>query len=118
MALRKNGTNVTNATSATLTLANVQTSDAGSYTVEVRNACTTLTSSAASVTVLAPGAGAVLSLSPSTVDFGSVRVGVLDEQVLDGILAGSPRAAEARMREHLDKAVRDLTGRARELARN
>ena len=30
-------------------------------------------------------------------------------------LAGSPPAAEARMREHLDKAVRDLTGRAREL---
>jgi DNA-binding GntR family transcriptional regulator len=35
-------------------------------------------------------------------------------QVLDGILAGSPPAAEARMREHLEKAVRDLTGRARE----
>jgi DNA-binding GntR family transcriptional regulator len=38
-------------------------------------------------------------------------------QVLDGILAGSPDAAEARMREHLEKAVRDLTGRARELTR-
>ncbi len=36
-------------------------------------------------------------------------------QVLDGILAGSAPAAVARMREHLDKAVRDLTGRAREL---
>ena len=38
-------------------------------------------------------------------------------QVLDGILAGSPDAAAARMHEHLAKAVRDLTGRARELAR-
>jgi DNA-binding GntR family transcriptional regulator len=38
-------------------------------------------------------------------------------QVLDGILAGSPPAAEERMREHLDKAVRDLTGRARERER-
>ena len=36
-------------------------------------------------------------------------------QVLDGILAGSVAAAEERMRKHLDKAVRDLTGRAREL---
>lgn len=36
-------------------------------------------------------------------------------QVLDGILAGSAPAAVARMREHLDRAVRDLTGRAREL---
>lgn len=35
-------------------------------------------------------------------------------QVLEGILAGSVDAAEARMREHLEKAVRDLTGRARE----
>jgi DNA-binding GntR family transcriptional regulator len=37
-------------------------------------------------------------------------------QVLEGILAGSITAAEARMREHLEKAVRDLTGRAREKA--
>ena len=39
-------------------------------------------------------------------------------QVLEGILAGSPPAAEARMREHLDKAVHDLTGRARERERD
>ena len=37
-------------------------------------------------------------------------------QVLEGILAGSVSAAEARMREHLEKAVRDLTGRAHERA--
>jgi DNA-binding GntR family transcriptional regulator len=36
-------------------------------------------------------------------------------EVLDGILAGDAVAAVARMREHLEKAVRDLTGRAREL---
>lgn len=35
-------------------------------------------------------------------------------QVLEGILAGSVETAEARMREHLEKAVRDLTGEARE----
>jgi DNA-binding GntR family transcriptional regulator len=37
-------------------------------------------------------------------------------QVLEGILAGSASAAEDRMREHLEKAVRDLTVRARERA--
>jgi DNA-binding GntR family transcriptional regulator len=37
-------------------------------------------------------------------------------QVLEGILAGSVSAAEERMREHLEKAVRDLTVRARERA--
>jgi DNA-binding GntR family transcriptional regulator len=35
-------------------------------------------------------------------------------QVLDLIIAGSTAAAVARMREHLDKAVRDLAGRAAE----
>jgi DNA-binding GntR family transcriptional regulator len=35
-------------------------------------------------------------------------------QVLDGLLAGSVAAAEARMREHLEKAVQDLTRQARE----
>lgn len=83
---KKNGAAVPGGTSATLTLANVQTTDAGSYSVEVKNACTTIVSSTATVTVLAPGAGAVLSLSPSTVDFGSTRVGVQKEQVLTGIL--------------------------------
>lgn len=83
---KKNGTNVAGATSATLELNNVQVTDGGSYTVEVRNACTTLVSNAATVTVLAPGAGAVLSLSPSTVDFGPVRVSVQKELTLDGVI--------------------------------
>jgi DNA-binding GntR family transcriptional regulator len=39
-------------------------------------------------------------------------------QVLEGILAGSVGAAEDRMREHLEKAVRDLTLRARERAQD
>jgi DNA-binding GntR family transcriptional regulator len=37
-------------------------------------------------------------------------------QVLEGILVGSVDAAEARMRQHLEKAVHDLTSRAREIA--
>jgi hypothetical protein len=83
---KKDGANVAGATSATLSLANVTTADAGSYTVEVRNACTTLTSAAAVVTVLEPGAGAVLGLSPSTVDFGAVRVGGSAERAMEGII--------------------------------
>jgi hypothetical protein len=83
---KKNGTNVANATGARLTLSNVTVADAGTYTVEVRNACTTLTSNPATVTVLAPGAGAVISLSPSTVDFGPTRVGVMKERVMTGII--------------------------------
>ncbi|MGD1032709.1 MAG: immunoglobulin domain-containing protein, partial [Opitutaceae bacterium] len=46
-----NGTNITNAVTATLTLANIGTTQAGSYTVVVSNANGPVTSSPASVTV-------------------------------------------------------------------
>jgi hypothetical protein len=47
----KNGTNISGATSSTLTLANVTTNSAGSYTVKVSNSAGNLTSSAAVLTV-------------------------------------------------------------------
>jgi hypothetical protein len=47
----KSGTAVSGATSSTLSLSNVQNSDAGSYTVAVSNSITTTTSSAATLTV-------------------------------------------------------------------
>lgn len=86
---KRNGSDVSGATAASLQLTNVQTSDAGSYTVEVKNACTTLTSAAATVTVLQPGAGAVLSLTPSTVDFGAARIGVQQERLMSGIIGNA-----------------------------
>lgn len=86
---KKNGASLQGETAAKLTLVGVQTSASGSYTVEVRNACTTLTSAPAQVTVLAPGAGAVLSLSPATVDFGATRVGSTVERTLTGLISNA-----------------------------
>ncbi|HVU08966.1 MAG TPA: immunoglobulin domain-containing protein [Verrucomicrobiae bacterium] len=49
-----NGTNIVGATNATLTLTDIQFSDAGSYSVIVSNSTTSVTSSAATLTVV-PG---------------------------------------------------------------
>jgi len=48
---KKNGTNISGATSPTLTLNNVSSSDAGSYTCVVSNSCGNVTSSSATLTV-------------------------------------------------------------------
>ncbi|MGB0368072.1 MAG: choice-of-anchor Q domain-containing protein, partial [Flavobacteriales bacterium] len=48
---KKGGANVTGATSATLTLTNAQSGDAGDYTVEVVATCGTVTSSAATLSL-------------------------------------------------------------------
>ena len=55
---RFNGTNLSGATSTSLTLAGVQPANAGSYTVAVTNSAGSATSAAAVLTVL-PGAGTV-----------------------------------------------------------
>jgi hypothetical protein len=49
---QKDGVDLTGATAATLSLSNVQSSNAGSYTVTVSNAAGTMTSSAATLTVI------------------------------------------------------------------
>ncbi|MGC4071082.1 MAG: immunoglobulin domain-containing protein [Nibricoccus sp.] len=48
---KKAGTAVTGATTATLTIANAQTTDSGSYTIDVTNSAGTVTSNAATLTV-------------------------------------------------------------------
>lgn len=51
---RKDGTAISGATSASLTLGNIQSSDAGAYTVVVTNAAGSITSSAATLTIGIP----------------------------------------------------------------
>lgn len=50
----KNGTSITGATASSLTLSNVQTADAGNYTVTVSNSVGSVTSSIATLTVNTP----------------------------------------------------------------
>jgi hypothetical protein len=90
---RKGGTAITGANAATFTLNNLQQSDAGSYDVLVGNSCGNVTSSTAHVTVLAAGAGAVLTLSPSTVDLGASKVGTPKDVSFTSLVTNSGDSA-------------------------
>ncbi len=62
---KKNGANISGATSATLNLNNVSATDAANYSVTVTNAVGSATSAAATLTVLVPPALATLPVSAS-----------------------------------------------------
>jgi hypothetical protein len=63
----KNGSPVSGATSATLNLSNVQSADAGSYTVVVTNSAGSATSSAATLTVNPATVAPTITLQPASV---------------------------------------------------
>lgn len=69
---RKNGVDIANATTATLTLTNVKPSDAGDYDVRIVNNCGALASTVAKLTIGQAGIGAILNVE-STVDFGTIK---------------------------------------------
>lgn len=71
---KKNGTAINNATQKQLSIGSASTSDAGSYTVLVSNACGTVTSATSVVTVTPSGPGPVLVLSQTSLDFGTIAV--------------------------------------------
>lgn len=60
----KNGTAITGATGATLTLSNVQTSDAGNYQAAATNSVSTATSAVATLTVSATSTAPVIASKP------------------------------------------------------
>ncbi len=62
---KKDGTNITGATSATLAFSSVATSDAGSYTVTVTNAYGTATTAAATITVTSSTIPATITSQPA-----------------------------------------------------
>jgi hypothetical protein len=64
---QKGGANISGATSATYTIASVQSSDAGNYTVVVTNSAGTVTSSAASLTVSASAVAPSIATQPASV---------------------------------------------------
>lgn len=61
---QKNGTAITGATGATLTLSSVTTSSAGSYTVVVKNSAGSVTSNPATLTVLTPATAPTITTQP------------------------------------------------------
>ena len=63
---RMNGANLSGATSATLTLNNVQASDGGDYSVVVSNSAGSVTSNVATLTVLTTVTGPVIATQPQS----------------------------------------------------
>lgn len=84
---RKDGVNLPGATSASLTIANVQPSDAGSYDVVVRQATGSATSSPAVLTVTSgPASGSEGDVAPRP--NGNGTLGAADLTVMGRIVAG------------------------------
>ncbi len=95
---KKNGVNISGATSATLTLSNVQLSNAGFYTVVVSNAGGSVTSSQAQLVVTATAVavgtgGGLRGLYYNNTDFSGLALSRLDGPVNFDWAAGSPSGA-------------------------
>jgi len=82
---QKNGTDIAQATLATLTIANAGSNDSGSYTCIVRNSCGQSTSASANVKVNV-AATAVLAFSLTGIDFGCVLPGSKRDSVITGFI--------------------------------
>ncbi len=72
MAVKKSGTTIAGATSASYSIASAQNSDAGSYTVVVSNGTGSVTSSVATLTITAAPVAPSISTQPQNA---SVTVG-------------------------------------------
>ncbi len=81
---KKGAAAITGATNATLTISDAQTSDSGSYTVEISNSAGTVTSNPANLTVNAPPPPPVITTQPTAQ---SVNVG--DSVTLSVVATGS-----------------------------
>jgi hypothetical protein len=82
---RRNGLELAGATEPTLTLRNVQSSDAGDYTVVVRNAVGATTSAAAKLTVSANRPPVLTPVPNQTVDEGQLLAFTLNATDPDGV---------------------------------
>ena len=81
---KRNGVAISGATSATLVISNVQSSHAGTYTVDITNSAGTTTSSSATLTLLTPSSyGRLAALSIRA------QVGTGDNVLIAGFAMGS-----------------------------
>lgn len=89
---QKNGNNLTNETSATLTITSVKPSDSGVYTCIVKNSCGQVTSTQAKLTVNGSSAPSI-AFNTLVVEFGCVLPGATKDSTLTGVIeniGGSP----------------------------
>ena len=87
---RKNGNDIPDSTSNTLTLDFVTKTDSGSYTCIITNKCGTLTTKAAILTV-SEAEKPHIELSPNKINFGNVAVGDAKDTLLLNVIHNSSR---------------------------
>lgn len=79
---KKNGNNITDETSATLTIEKVTIADAGKYSVEVKNACDlAVNSSEAEIKVLENNGGPSITTNIDVLDCGDVAIGEVKSEI-------------------------------------
>ncbi len=87
---KKNGSNITNANSAAYTISKVALSDAGKYTVEVKNSCDlAINSTEAEIKVLENNGGPSITVNVETLDLGTIKSGGMEGIFYLGVITNS-----------------------------
>ncbi|TAL69789.1 MAG: choice-of-anchor D domain-containing protein [Bacteroidetes bacterium] len=89
---RKNNNILTGKTSSTLNLTNVQLADSGNYDCIVSNSCGKDTSISVKLTVEPAGAGPLLTVSNSTIDFGTIVTENIKDTTISSLLKNTGTA--------------------------
>ena len=83
---RKNGVNRAGDTSAILTITNASLSDSGTYDCVISNACQTVNSTPAKLSINKAPSGPRIALSQSSIDFGCIDKGTTDTKTIQGLI--------------------------------
>ena len=83
---RKNGVNRSGDTNAILTIASAAFADSGSYDCVISNACQTVNSTPAILSITKAPSGPRIALSQTAIDFGCIDKGTIDTKTVQGLI--------------------------------
>jgi hypothetical protein len=83
---RKNGVNRSGDTNAILTIASAAFADSGSYDCVISNACQTVNSTPAILSITKAPSGPSIALSQTAIDFGCIDKGTIDTKTIQGLI--------------------------------
>jgi hypothetical protein len=83
---RKNGVNRSGDTNAILSIASAAFADSGSYDCVISNACQTVNSTPAILSITKAPSGPRIALSQTAIDFGCIDKGTIDTKTVQGLI--------------------------------
>jgi hypothetical protein len=83
---RKNGVNRIGDTNAVLTISSASLSDSGTYDCVISNACQTVNSTPAKLSINKAPSGPRIALSQTAIDFGCIDKGTTDTKTIQGLI--------------------------------